>query len=88
MARVLVNSVVTDAIRGGTGRVPDPGSWLAIEAGSVRALLAAMEQQYPGCAAPLANAAVAIDGDIFNDTMAEPLDESSELVFITAIEGG
>ena len=54
----------------------------------MRGLLTMLELQYPGSRRILSRAAVAIDGDIYTNVLAETLTDDNELVFIAAIEGG
>jgi molybdopterin converting factor small subunit len=87
MAKVTVNSLLRDVITA-NGQEPPKAKVVDIEANSVRRLIEALEQRYPGCGAPLSEAAVAIDGEIYSDALTEPLDELSEVVFIPQIGGG
>lgn len=60
-----------------------------IEGENVRALLANLDARFPGLAAELeGRAAVAIDGEIFNDPLLEPVEESSEVYFLPRLGGG
>ncbi len=60
-----------------------------IETGSVRAVVAALDQKYPGFRALLGEEiAVAIDGEILQDPWFEPVPAGSELHFLSAVSGG
>jgi|ETNmetMinimDraft_31_1059906.scaffolds.fasta_scaffold68804_2 molybdopterin converting factor small subunit len=60
-----------------------------IPARNVRALLSALDARFPGLAAELeGRMAVAIDGEIHNDPMLEPIEESSEVHFLPPVRGG
>lgn len=84
MARVIVNSVLLDCIKG-----PVQESEINVDAADVRMLIKKLDQQFPGLAAKLqSNHAVAIDGEIFADPLLETLEPDSEVFFLPAIEGG
>lgn len=58
-------------------------------ADNVRRLVQAMDEQFPGIAKHLSNrTAVAIDGEIFQDPMLEPIQPDSEVYFLPMIESG
>jgi molybdopterin converting factor small subunit len=60
-----------------------------VEAGSVRALIAELERRFPGLGAHVdQHMAIAIDGEIHQDALAEPLAADSEVVLIPRIGGG
>lgn len=60
-----------------------------ITAGDARALVRALDEQFPGIAARLNQGfAVAIDGEIFQDWFLESIQDHSEVFFLPAIEGG
>ena len=61
---------------------------LEIEAGRVIDLLNALYERYPALAGRLDHAAVAIDGDIYNDARFQPLAPDSEVHFMGQISGG
>ena len=44
--------------------------------------------RWPRLAGPLQRSAVAIDGQIYQDAFAEPLEPNSEVFFMPRIEGG
>lgn len=87
MARILVNSFFRDAL-GASAATLSADSYLELPASSVRGLLELLETQYPGSRQALSRGAIAIDGDIYSHALGEPLNDSNELVFIPAIEGG
>ena len=58
-------------------------------ADNVRRLIQTMDQRFPGLAKHLSNrTAVAIDGEIFQDPMLEPIQPDSEVYFLPMIESG
>ncbi|MEQ8861400.1 MAG: MoaD/ThiS family protein [Pseudomonadales bacterium] len=59
-----------------------------IAAGNFRQLLEALETRFPGCREALGKAAVAIDGQIYQDAFLEPIEPASEVFFMQRIEGG
>lgn len=60
-----------------------------IEAGSVRALLSALEKQFPGLGEHVAQRmAIAIDGELYQEALGERLNADSEVVLIPRISGG
>lgn len=60
-----------------------------VEAADVRGLLRALDERFPGLGERLrTGAAVAIDGEIVNDPLLEPLDPASEVHFLPPIRGG
>lgn len=62
---------------------------LDVEADDVRGLLRALDERYPGLAAAVeGELAVAIDGEILNDPLLEPLEDTSEVHFVPRISGG
>jgi molybdopterin converting factor small subunit len=62
---------------------------VVIEARSFRELLAALEARFPGLREPLqADIAVAIDGEIVQDPLLEPIQPASEIHFLPRISGG
>jgi molybdopterin converting factor small subunit len=87
MAIIIVNSFIRD-ILGEKAATLSADACLKLPATSMRELLSMLEAQYPGCRQSLAQAAVAIDGDIYTHALTETLTDDTELVFIPAIEGG
>ena len=60
-----------------------------VEAGSVGALIAELERRFPGLGTHVdQHMAIAIDGEIHQDALAEPLAPDSEVVLIPRIGGG
>jgi molybdopterin converting factor small subunit len=82
MARV---SAVAQSVRQLTGGLDH----FEVEAASVRELLAALEQRFPGLGRLASTEmAIAIDGDIHHDALGEALAPDSEVVLIPRIAGG
>jgi hypothetical protein len=61
---------------------------LDIAAENVRDLVLELEERHPGLRAALGRAAVAIDGQIFQDAFLEAIGPDSEVFFLPRIEGG
>lgn len=62
---------------------------IAVEAGTMRALVRELDAKFPGIGAALGDGmAVAIDGQIFQDYFLEEVGPNSEVCFLPAIEGG
>lgn len=63
---------------------------ISVEASDIRRLIRALEERFPGAAAMLNRdgVAVAIDGVIYNQPLAEKLGTDSEVCFIPALRGG
>ena len=62
---------------------------IEIMADDVRQLIKQLEEIYPGIGERLHNrTAVAIDGEIFQDPLLQPIQENSEVYFLPMIEGG
>ena len=60
-----------------------------IEARSVRGVIKAMEADFPGIAEFLeAETMVAIDGELFEDGLYQPLRDGCELFFLPKLEAG
>jgi len=60
-----------------------------VEAATVRTLLAALEQRFPGLGERVrSQMAIAIDGEIHHDALAEPLAPDAEVVLIPRIVAG
>lgn len=82
MARVVS---ISERVRELTGGLRS----FEVEAASVRRLLAELERRYPGLGAHVEeNMAIAIDGEIHQDALAEPLGPNSEVVLIPKLSGG
>ena len=63
---------------------------VSVDADNVRALIRALDGQFPGLGEVLSddNIAVAIDGDICQDPLLEPVGPDAEVFFLPAIRGG
>lgn len=61
---------------------------IEVFAANYRDLLVALEERWPGVREPLNKAAVAIDGQIYQDAFLEPIEPDSEVFFMSRIEGG
>tara|TARA_Y100000768_G_scaffold93485_2_gene67593 strand:- start:4449 stop:4694 length:246 start_codon:yes stop_codon:yes gene_type:complete len=60
-----------------------------VEATTVRRLVAALEEKFPGLGERLSDASsVAINGEIFTDAEYEPVDSDSEVHFLDIFQGG
>ena len=60
-----------------------------IRADDVRQLIKQLELKFPGIGDRLRErTAVAIDGEIFQDPLLQPIHENSEVYFLPMIEGG
>lgn len=80
MARVFFPT----ALHGLTGGVAE----CQVEAPTMRALAARLEEDFPGIGVQLKAASVAIDGDIVPGAWLEPLEPDSEIHFLPALSGG
>ena len=61
---------------------------IEVAVANYRELLVALEARWPGVREPLNKAAVAIDGQIYQDAFLEPIGADSEVFFMPRIEGG
>jgi|TARA_B100001250_G_scaffold285204_1_gene247265 molybdopterin converting factor small subunit len=60
-----------------------------VEATTVRRLVVALEEKFPGIGERLSDASsVAINGEIFTDAEYEPVDSDSEVHFLDIFQGG
>ena len=60
-----------------------------VEATTVRRLVAALEEMFPGLGDRLSEASsVAINGEIFTDAEFEPVNSDSEVPFLDIFQGG
>ena len=60
-----------------------------IEAATVRALIRALDEQFPGLGERLVEGtSVAINGEILTDAIYEPLPEGAEVHFLPTLAGG
>jgi len=81
----LAKVIVPEGLR----RFTAGASHVEIEASNVRQLIHELDRRYPGVGAQLrAGMAVAIDGEIFQEPLLEPLQPDSEIHFLPAIGGG
>jgi molybdopterin converting factor small subunit len=77
--------VLTGALR----RFAGGASELEIGASDVRALVRALEERFPGIAVHIEdNMSIAIDGDIIQDPLLEPIGPESEVHFLPQLQGG
>ncbi len=61
---------------------------VTVVAENYRDMVAALNERFPGMGAAVAEMAVAIDGQIYQDAFLEPLQPNSEVFFMQRIEGG
>jgi sulfur-carrier protein len=81
MARVVLTKGLTQFTGG--------ESEFELEVSNIRQLLRALGERFPALAPHLADGlAVAIDGEIFQDTLLEPIGPESEVHLIPKIAGG
>jgi molybdopterin converting factor small subunit len=82
MATVILSTDIAREFTGGETEFD-------IEAGTIRAVVKALDARFPGMAAALSKGmAVAIDGQIHHEFFLEPVGPNSEVCFLPAIEGG
>jgi len=82
MARVVITG---DAVRRFTGDVTE----LEVEAPDVRRLLIELDKRFPGLGRQVDESmAIAIDGEIIQDSWLEPIRPDSEIYLIPKIAGG
>lgn len=82
MARV---SSIAQRVREFTGGTDE----IEVAAGTVRALLLALDARYPGLGEHVReHMAIWIDGELHQDALGEPLGADSEVVLIPKISGG
>ncbi len=73
----------------GLARLTGGREQVVIEAASFRELVAALEARFPGLREPLESGmAVAIDGEIVEEPLLEPIRPGSEVHFLPRISGG
>ena len=81
MARVVFN--------GALRRLAGGASELEVDARNVRELMHALEDRFPGISLELQSGmSIAIDGDIIQDPLLEPIEPDSEVHFLPAVQGG
>ena len=77
-------AVIPSALRhrtGGRERV-------LVEASDVRKLFAELERHFPGLGDELRGSAIAIDGEIVNEPLLEPIEPDAEVHFVPRLGGG
>jgi len=81
----LAKVIFTTELRRFTGGVKS----VEIEASNVRQLIIELDRRYPGIGAQLrAGTAVAIDGEIVQEALLEPIGPTSEVHFLPSLGGG
>ena len=80
MARVVFSSAQRKLVDGDES--------VELEARRVVDLLRALYARYPKLDGQLDNAAVAIDGDVYNDALFQALEPDSEVHFVGQVSGG
>ncbi len=64
-------------------------SEIEVDATDVRELMRLLEDRFPGISRKLATGiSIAIDGDIIQDPLLEPIGPDSEVHFLPAVQGG
>lgn len=82
MAKVVLQAEVARDFADGQAEIE-------IIADDVRQLIKQLDKIYPGIGERLRErTAVAIDGEIFQDPLLQPIHETSEVYFLPMIEGG
>jgi len=82
VARVILNREIARRYTGGETEIE-------VTEANIRAVIRSLDAQYPGIGEVLrTDMAVAIDGQIYQDALLEPVDPDAEVAFIPAIEGG
>ena len=82
MARVVLTTELGRRFAGGETE-------FEIEAGTVRRLIKALDERYPGLGTQLeVEMALAIDGEIYQDPYLEPIGPDSEVFLLPKIGGG
>jgi molybdopterin synthase sulfur carrier subunit len=67
----------------------DGATEIDVVSDNIRAVIRELDARFPGVGAVLRHdMAVAIDGEIYQDVLLEPVGPNSEVAFIPAIEGG
>jgi molybdopterin converting factor small subunit len=81
MARVFL----TSGLHRFTGGIEE----LHVDGATVRELIAELDRHFPGMGEVLSTGtAVAIDGEVMNNAMYEPVSAAAEIHFLPAIRGG
>ena len=81
MAHVSLTASFASLYAGGKAEHEVPGT-------TIRQLVRALEERYPGIGEKLSHGAVAIDGEIHQNAFLEPVGPDSEVCFMPPIEGG
>ena len=82
MANVIINREIARQFTGGVTEIK-------VLSDNIRAVIRELDKQFPGVGDVLkTDMAVAIDGEIYQDVLLEPVGPNSEVAFIPAIEGG
>ena len=62
---------------------------IELDVANVRQLFAALAERYPGLSSQLeTEVAVAIDGELYQDALLQPIAGDSEVILLPKIEGG
>ena len=82
MATVILNREIARQFTDGAAEID-------VVSDNIRAVIRELDARFPGVGAVLRHdMAVAIDGEIYQDVLLEPVGPNSEVAFIPAIEGG
>tara|TARA_B100000686_G_C16297385_1_gene716695 strand:- start:272 stop:520 length:249 start_codon:yes stop_codon:yes gene_type:complete len=82
MAIVIINREIARQFTNGQTEI-------GVSSDNVRAVIRELDGRFPGLGEVLkTDMAVAIDGDIYQNVLLEPVGPNSEVAFIPAIEGG
>ena len=82
MANVIINREIAR-------RYTDGQTEIAVTSDNIRAVIRELDSRFPGVGQVLrTDMAVAIDGEIYQHVLLEPVGPDSEVAFIPAIEGG
>ena len=85
MPTVLINRELARKFTSGELRLS-----LSEDANTIRGVIRELDNLYPGLGGAVRGSsfAVAIDGQIFQDSLLEPVPANSEVCFLPAIDGG
>ena len=82
MATVIINREIARQFTNGQTEIE-------VSSENIRAVIRELDELFPGVGEVLkTDMAVAIDGDIYQNVLLEPVGPNSEVAFIPAIEGG
>ena len=82
MANVIINREIARQHTNGQTEIE-------VTSDNIRAVIRELDARFPGVGQVLrTNVAVAIDGEIYQHVLLEPVGPDSEVAFIPAIEGG